>query len=313
MKAQSQIEALLLSGPWSHRFVSANGNRFHVAECGEGPLVLFVHGFPDCWWTWREQLPAFAAAGYRAVAMDLRGYGASDKPPRGYDAYTLAADIAGVIRALGERSATLVGHDWGGFLSWSAAAFHPRLVRGLATIGAAHPLLLRRAMLRDRRQIAAFSHMFAFQLPRYEHVLTRAGGAYIKQMVRRWAAPEWGITPACEEYGQACAVAMGTNHAAFCALEYYRWALRSLTRRSGWRFTTLMNQQLRQPMLQIHGELDSCILTQTVADSRRYLEGEYEQHLLPNVGHFPHVEAAEDVTGLLLRWAATHKAETTGP
>ncbi|MGH3803827.1 MAG: alpha/beta fold hydrolase, partial [Pseudonocardiaceae bacterium] len=166
MKAQTQIEALLLSGPWVNRFVSANGNRFHVAECGTGPLVLFLHGFPDCWWTWRNQLPHFAAAGYRAVAMDLRGYGASDKPPRGYDAYTLAADITGVIRALGERNALLVGHDWGGFLGWSAAAFHPRLVRGLATVGAAHPLLLRRAILRNRRQRSAFSHMFTFQLPR---------------------------------------------------------------------------------------------------------------------------------------------------
>ena len=229
MKAQPQIEALLLPGPWTHRFVSANGSRFHIAECGDGPLVLFVHGFPDCWWSWRAQLPVFGEAGYRAVAMDLRGYGASDKPPRGYDAYTLAADIAGVIRALGERNAILVGHDWGGFLGWSAAAFHPKLIRGLAVVSAAHPLSLRRAMLRDRRQISALSHMFAFQLPRYEHVLTRDDGSYIRQLVQRWAAPDWRDTEACDEYSAACALAMGTNHAAFCALEYYRWTVRSLT------------------------------------------------------------------------------------
>ena len=92
---------ILVEGPWRHRFVAANGGRFHVAEAGSGPLVLLLHGFPEFWWAWRHQLPVLAAAGYHAVAMDLRGYGASDKPPRGYDTPTLTADVAGVVRALG--------------------------------------------------------------------------------------------------------------------------------------------------------------------------------------------------------------------
>ncbi|GAB3964921.1 hypothetical protein GCM10027615_08660 [Plantactinospora veratri] len=74
---------VLVEGPWTHRFVGANGSRFHVVEAGSGPLVLFLHGFPEFWWAWHEMLPAVADAGYRAVAVDLRGYGASDKPPRG--------------------------------------------------------------------------------------------------------------------------------------------------------------------------------------------------------------------------------------
>ena len=82
----------LIEGPWEHRFVAANGARFHVAEQGEGPVVLLLHGFPQFWWAWRQQLVDLADAGYRAVAVDLRGYGASDKPPRGYDSPTLAAD-----------------------------------------------------------------------------------------------------------------------------------------------------------------------------------------------------------------------------
>ena len=90
---------VLVAGPWEHRYVAANGARFHVASAGEGPLVLFLHAFPQFWWTWRRQLTALAEAGYRAVAMDLRGYGASDKPPTGYDAPTLTADVAGVIRS----------------------------------------------------------------------------------------------------------------------------------------------------------------------------------------------------------------------
>jgi pimeloyl-ACP methyl ester carboxylesterase len=82
----------------------------HVAEVGTGPLVLLLHGFPEFWWSWRHQLPALAAAGRRAVAVDLRGYGDSDKPPRGYDLWTLSGDVAGLVRALGERQVDLVGH-----------------------------------------------------------------------------------------------------------------------------------------------------------------------------------------------------------
>ena len=91
----------LIEGPWEHRFVAANGARFHVAEQGEGPVVLLLHGFPQFWWAWRHQMQALADAGYRACAMDLRGYGASDKPPRGYDTRTSATDVASVLRSLG--------------------------------------------------------------------------------------------------------------------------------------------------------------------------------------------------------------------
>src|SRR5215211_7613215 len=108
-----------IAGPWTHREVSANGIRLHVVECGDGPLVLLLHGFPEFWWSWRHQLIGLADAGFRAVAVDLRGYGDSDKPPRGYDGWTLAGDIAGLIRSLGERDAAVVGHDWGGLLAWT--------------------------------------------------------------------------------------------------------------------------------------------------------------------------------------------------
>jgi pimeloyl-ACP methyl ester carboxylesterase len=303
MKAQADAQTLLVTGPWTHRFINANGNRFHIAECGVGRLVLFLHGFPDFWWTWREQLSAFAGAGYRAVAMDLRGYGASDKPPRGYDVYTLASDITGVIRALGERSALVVGHDWGGALGWAAATFHPRFIRRLAVIGAAHPLLLRRAMLHDRRQRAALRHIWTFQLPRYEHVLTRNDGAYIADLVHRWAGPDWRDTPECHAHASACASAMRIDHVAFCALEYYRWAARSLTRQSGWRFASMMTTPIEQAVLQLHGSADSCVLPTTASGAQQYLGGAYDYHQLDGVGHFPHLQAPQTVNEILLNWA----------
>src|SRR5258708_17908505 len=86
---------IYLDGPWSHRSVSANGTRFHIAENGDGPLVLLLHGFPEFWWTWRRQLNSLSQAGFRVVAPDLRGYGGSDKPPPGYDLVPAASDAPG--------------------------------------------------------------------------------------------------------------------------------------------------------------------------------------------------------------------------
>ena len=102
---------------------------------GPGPLVILLHGFPQFWWTWREYLPALAAAGYRAAAMDLRGYGGSDHSPRGYDPTTLSNDVLGVIACLGEPSAVIVGHGWGAHIGWTAAR-RSRMVTGLTAISA---------------------------------------------------------------------------------------------------------------------------------------------------------------------------------
>src|SRR5690606_797604 len=130
----------------THRDVAANGARFHIAEVGDGPLVLLLHGFPQFWWTWRHQMTALADAGFRAVAMDLRGVGGSDRTPRGYDPANLALDITGVVRSLGEPDAALVGHDLGGYLAWTAAAMRPKLVRRLAVASMPHPRRWRSAL-----------------------------------------------------------------------------------------------------------------------------------------------------------------------
>ena len=116
--------------------VDAHGIRIHVAEIGEGPLVLFVHGFPESWYSWRNQLPAVAAAGYRAVAIDVRGYGSSEAP-EAIDAYRLvdlAGDCVGVVEALGESEAVIVGHDWGSPIASTAALLRPDMFRAMALL-----------------------------------------------------------------------------------------------------------------------------------------------------------------------------------
>jgi pimeloyl-ACP methyl ester carboxylesterase len=118
------------------RTVRANGIRLRVAEMGKGPLVIFVHGWPESWYSWRHQLPAIAAAGYRAVAPDMRGYGSSDKPKaiEDYDINHLAGDLAGLVTALGEEKAILVGHDWGANACWMAMLLHPEKFTALAAM-----------------------------------------------------------------------------------------------------------------------------------------------------------------------------------
>ena len=294
----------MVDGPWTHRFVSANGSRFHVAEVGTGPLVLLLHGFPEFWWTWRRQLTALADAGYRAVAVDLRGYGASDKPPRGYDGYTMASDVAGLIRALGERDAIVVGHDLGGILGWIAAAFHPRHVSKLVTVSAAHPLRWRAALAVDPRgQLAASRHLLKFQLPRYEHVLTRHDARLVGMMLHQWVGPAWRHTEDFAEHVRACRTAIQIPQAAFCALEAYRWAMRSALRISGFRFVKLMQRPIRVPTLQLHGTADSCVLPRTAQGSGRYVSARYEWRAFDGVGHFPQQEVSDLVTGEILRWA----------
>ena len=295
---------VLIDGPWAHRFVNANGTRFHVVEAGTGPLMLFLHGFPEFWWAWHEQVRLAAEAGFRAVAVDLRGCGASDKPPRGYDGYTLAADVAGLIRALGERSAVVVGSGYGGLVAWATAAFHPRLVRRLVIVGAAHPLRMRAALVTDPRgQLAASLPVLRFQVPRFEHVLTRDGAALVGAYLRRWAGPSWAATDDFADYERRCRDAIRIPQASFCALEMYRWAGRSVLRLHGYRFVKLLQQPIISPTLQLHGELDTATLPRTAQGSGRYVIADYEWRLLDGVGHFPHREAPELITGEILRWA----------
>src|SRR5215831_12528627 len=115
-----------------HRLVETNGIRLHCAVDGEGPLVVFLHGFPECWYSWRHQLAALAPH-FRVVAPDLRGYNESDKPAgvHAYDLKELVRDVVGLIEAFGEREAVVVAHDWGGGIAWRLAMDEPAHVRRL--------------------------------------------------------------------------------------------------------------------------------------------------------------------------------------
>ena len=297
---QSLRDIVDVPGPWTHTRVAANGAVFHVAEMGSGPLVLLLHGFPEFWWTWRHQMPALAAAGFRVAAMDLRGYGGSDKTPRGYDPYTVSADITGVVRALGRRSAIVVGHGWGGFFAWTTAVLRPGHVDAIGVLSMAHPLEMRRAM-RSREQRSAARHALSLQLPwRPERLLIADEGAEVERILRDWSVPANGFPDA--EASSRYRAALSIWPAPHCSLEYHRWAFRSLVRPDGARFSAKMQPKVRAPVLQIHGEQDPAVLPTTARASQQHVVGPYHQVMVPGVGHFPQEEQPQSVTETVLRW-----------
>ncbi|XP_037459656.1 epoxide hydrolase A-like isoform X1 [Triticum dicoccoides] len=129
-------------GVITHRNVDVNGVRLHVAEAGPAgaPVVLLLHGFPELWYTWRHQMPALAAAGYRAVAPDMRGYGDSDAPSGGPDQYTalhVVGDLVALVDSLGQKQVFVVAHDWGALIAWSLCLFRPDRVKALVALSVA--------------------------------------------------------------------------------------------------------------------------------------------------------------------------------
>lgn len=308
-----------IEGPWRHLQVHANGIRFHVVE-GENrqpdldiepetdrPLVIFLHGFGSFWWSWRHQLTGLTGA--RVVAVDLRGYGDSDKPPRGYDGWTLAGDTAGLVRALGHKTATLVGHADGGLVCWATAVLHPRVVNAIALVSSPHPLALRTSTLTRRDQgRALLPSMLSYQLPAWpEHTLTRHDGAELERLVRSRAGAEWQTTQDFSETMGHLRQAVQIPGAAHCALEYQRWAVRSQLRGEGRRFMRSMKRPINVPVLHMRGDADPYVLADPVHRTQNYApHGRYVS--LTGAGHFGHEEQPQTVNAQLSRFLAQLRA-----
>jgi pimeloyl-ACP methyl ester carboxylesterase len=295
---------LLLDGPWRHHFVPANGARFHVAVAGpddrDAPLVVLLHGLPGLWWSWRHQPPAIAAEGYRVVAMDLRGTGASDKPPIGYDVPGLTRDVAGVVRSLGCERAVVVGHGiGGGDVAWAMPAYQPELTRAVGVLSSPHPLV-RRADPRSGLRARAGRRMAAMQIPSLpERAMTH--GDLVARMLREWGGPRWPDPAALAVHRRAAQVPF----AAHSALEQVRWLYRSRVRPDGRRYALALRDAPAVPVLQVHGGSDGCypvaraMATGPVA---RRLGAQYRFEMLAGSGHYLPEEEPARISALLLDW-----------
>ena len=280
----------------------------HVVEAGAGPPVLLLHGFPEFWYSWRHQLGPLAAAGFRAVAPDLRGYGQSDKPRAvgDYAIEHLVADVRALVLELGGEPVTLVGHDWGGALAWEVALRCPELVRRLAILNAPHPLSMQRA-LRTWRQLRKSWYMLFFQLPRLpERWLLQGESRRMRSMLRRDPVRPDAFAPEdIERYVEA----IQRPGAARGAIHWYRAALRRLpgAARAPW-------TPVEAPVLVIWGEADRYLGPELAQPPARWAP-RAEVVRLPAASHWVQVDAAARVSELLVEFArgerdgAPHPAE----
>ncbi len=299
-----------------HRFVETNGIRLHCAVDGDGPLVVFLHGFPECWYSWRHQLAALAPR-CRVVAPDLRGYNESDKPA-GVSAYALpelVADVRGLIDAFGAREAVIVGHDWGGGIAWTFAMEHPEATRGLVVMNCPHTAVFAQHLRTNRRQLRRSWYMFFFQIPWLPETLLGLGhAAAVAGAIRRSAVRQDAFTDADLRTLRDAASQPGALRSA---INYYRAVFRSpdavATLPPGLRrffygdrplptarLTLEDWPKISAPTLLIWGEQDVALGKEMTLGMEPLFTGPFDIKYIPLSGHWVQQEQAEVVNGYLL-------------
>jgi pimeloyl-ACP methyl ester carboxylesterase len=158
---------------FKHEFADVNGVRLHYVTSGTGKLILFVHGFPEFWYEWKNQLLEFGRD-HQAVALDMRGYNLSSKPSdlEQYRMKYLAEDLRALAKHLGHEKFILVGHDWGGAVCWAFPLYYPDLLEKLIIINAPHPVIFARELRENPAQQKASRYMLMFRSPRAEQILS---------------------------------------------------------------------------------------------------------------------------------------------
>ena len=286
-------------GPWAHRNLTARGTRFHVAlagpeaPAGAGPLTLLVHGFPECWWTWRHVIPALAQAGHRVAALDLRGFGGSDRPPSGYDLVTLAQDLAAVVRSLGHERAVVVGAGLGGQIAWALPSLAPDLTTAIVPIGAPHPLALR--SLRARALSGPALQYVSLRIPGLAERRLRSRSA-LEGLLRSWAGPH--TREVLAEEAPYYAELLSRPGAARSALEPLRNLVLSRAE------TAALDKPVAVPVLSIQGELDPVQPAQAYARDTHHVAGNLRQVTIHRSGHFPQEETPAGFVRVLLPFLA---------
>ena len=316
-----------------HRFVQTNGIKMHIAEQGEGPLVVLVHGFPELWYSWRHVLPALAAAGFHAVASDMRGYGQTDAPPNvaDYSQSQLVADVAGLVRALGYDQAAIAGHDWGAPVAWNCANLRPDIFRAVALLsvpyssrseGGIKPTEgMRRRVLEGKQFYQTYFQQPGVAEKEFEADPERtlrmlfysASGSIPKEDKWRYV---FGIN---EKALDGCTdpkhlpAWMKQDDLDYYAKEFSRTGFRGglnwyRTQDIFWEATPfLVGRKLLQPTLYIGGTDDPVVefARPAVDNLEKNVPNLWKKVLLPGVGHWTEQEAPAEVNRLLVEFLKT--------
>ena len=286
-----------------HRYAKNKDVRLHYAIAGSGPLVVFVHGFPGWWWTWRKQMAALMDH-YTVAALDMRGYGDSDQPAStaAYAVTQLASDVAAVIEHAGFDQATVVGHDFGGITSWLLAAFSPKVVQRLAVLNSPHPAIFFRDLHERADQRQAF---------RYAQTLRRSNAARLRMpaqfrtafrgLYKTWSPEPLALILAAHEPEDHKTHLRAMRRTSIpAAFKYYGANIPA----EPFPAPSPVFESLRfaGPTLMVWGMDDVYLLPHLIDGTQNYLDGPYELAQIPDADHFVHTAQPERVSATLLDW-----------
>ena len=267
-----------------HSYADSNGVKIHYASLGSGPLVVMIHGFPDFWYTWRDQMAGLADK-YQVVAIDQRGYNLSDKPEgvENYDMRLLVGDVVAVIKSLGKDKAIIVGHDWGGAVAWQFAMNIPQMTDKLIILNLPHPRGIARELAKpDSQQAKNAAYARMFQQEGAEQKLTaEALAGWVKD-------PE-----AKKKYIEAF------QRSSFTAMLYY---YKRNYPREPYREDTSPVVKVQAPVLMFHGLADTALLSGGLDGTWDWVEKDLTLVTVPGAGHFVQQDASGLVTRMMRAW-----------
>lgn len=266
-----------------HGFAESGNVKIHYVTQGEGPLVILIHGFPDYWYTWREQIPALAED-FQVVAIDQRGYNKSGQP-EGVEQYSmdkLVGDVQAVIEHFGEKQATVVGHDWGGAVAWTFAMMHPEMTERLVILNLPHLKGLRRELANNPAQQEASAYARNFQAPGAAKQLTAEGLA-------SWVTDQDAKKKYIEAFQRSSFDGMLAYYKANYPQPPYKDDPPALP-------------QVQCSVLMIHGLKDTALLPGALNDTWEWLDKDLTLVTLPNAGHFVQQDASGTVTKTIKHW-----------
>jgi len=267
-----------------HKYAENKGVRIHYVAMGQGPLIVFIHGFPDFWYSWHHQMNGLKDS-YRVVALDTRGYNKSGKPEKqeDYDMRWLVGDVAAVIKAEGRDKAVIVGHDWGGAIAWQFAVTLAQMTDKLIIVNLPHPKGIARELAHNPEQQANSQYARDFQHPdSHKHLNAQVLAGFVSR----------------DEETRARYVKAFENSSFNGMMNYYRQNYPQ----EPYDEDALEMPNVSIPVLQFHGLKDAALHHHGLNNTWEWLDKDYTLVTIPQVGHWAHHEAADLVTDTMKWW-----------